>query len=45
LHRPRYNPTMRTLIANLIALMLFAATPVVAGDWEDGVAGDRKLAV
>ena len=29
---------MRTLIATLIALMLFAATPVVARDLEDGVA-------
>ena len=39
---------MRSLIATLIALMLFAATPVVAGDFEDGMvayeAGDHKKA-
>jgi TPR repeat protein len=29
---------MRTLIATLTALMLFATTPVVAGDLQDGVA-------
>ena len=29
---------MRTLVATLTALMLFAATPVVAGDLEDGMA-------
>ncbi|MFP6771290.1 MAG: hypothetical protein VCE74_02965 [Alphaproteobacteria bacterium] len=29
---------MRTLIATLIALMLFATTPVVAGDWHNGFA-------
>ena len=29
---------MRTLIATLIALMLFAATPVAAGDLEDAAA-------
>jgi hypothetical protein len=29
---------MRTLIATLTAVMLFAATPVVAGDFEDGYA-------
>jgi uncharacterized protein len=29
---------MRTLIATLIALMLFATTPVAAGDYEDGLA-------
>jgi len=28
---------MRTLLAILIALMLFAATPVAAGAWEDGL--------
>ena len=28
---------MRTLIATLTALMLFAATPVAAGDYEDGL--------
>jgi hypothetical protein len=33
-----YIPQMRTLIATLIALMLFAATPVVARDLEDGFA-------
>ena len=32
---------MRALIATLTALMLFAATPVVAGDYEDGVAAAR----
>jgi hypothetical protein len=40
---------MRTLIATLIALMLFATTPVAAGDWEDGAAafraGDHQKAV
>jgi len=30
---------MRTLLAALICLMLFA-TPVVAGDLEDGIAGN-----
>tara|TARA_Y100000758_G_C15888995_1_gene363339 strand:- start:213 stop:374 length:162 start_codon:yes stop_codon:yes gene_type:complete len=29
---------MRTLIATLIALMLFATTPVAAGDLKDGMA-------
>ncbi len=29
---------MRTLIATLIALVLFATTPVAAGGWEDGYA-------
>ena len=29
-----YGPTMRTLVATLTALMLFAMTPVVAGDYE-----------
>ena len=33
---------MRTLIATLIALMLFAATPVAAGDVEDGFAAYRS---
>ena len=28
---------MRTLVATLTALMLFATTPVVAGDFWDGV--------
>ena len=28
---------MRALLATLIALMLFAATPVAAGGFEDGV--------
>ena len=32
---------MRTLITILTALMLFAATPVVAGDFEDGLAAYR----
>jgi hypothetical protein len=32
---------MRTLIATLIALMLFATTPVAAGAWEDGQAAYR----
>ena len=32
---------MRTLIATLIALMLFATTPVAAGDVEDGFAAYR----
>ena len=32
---------MRTLIATLIALMLFATTPVAAGDWEDGSAAHK----
>jgi hypothetical protein len=40
---------MRILIATLIALMLFATTPVVAGDYEDGLAaftaGDYQKAV
>ncbi|MFP6706015.1 MAG: tetratricopeptide repeat protein [Alphaproteobacteria bacterium] len=40
---------MRTLIATLIALILFAATPVAAGDFEDGLAafkaGDHQKAV
>ena len=40
---------MRTLLATLTALMLFAATPVVAGAWEDGQAafkaGDYQKAV
>ena len=39
---------MRTLIATLTALMLFAATPLVAGDFEDGIvaswAGDHQKA-
>ena len=29
---------MRTLVATLIALMLFAAMPVAAGDFGDGLA-------
>jgi len=29
---------MRALIATLTALMLFATTPVAAGDFEDGLA-------
>jgi uncharacterized protein len=33
-----YTPQMRTLIATLIALMLFATTPVAAGDSEDAAA-------
>ena len=33
-----YTPQMRTLIATLIALMLFATTPVAAGDFEDAMA-------
>ena len=33
-----YTPQMRTLIATLTALMLFATTPVAAGDFEDGLA-------
>jgi hypothetical protein len=40
---------MRTLIATLITLMLFATTPVAAGAWEDGSAafkaGDYQKAV
>jgi len=40
---------MRTLIATLIALMLFATTPVAAGDFEAGGAafdaGDYQKAV
>ena len=28
---------MRTLVATLTALMLFATTPVAAGDFADGV--------
>ena len=44
-----YTPQMRTLIATLIALMLFATTPVAAGDFEDGKAayggGDYQKAV
>ena len=40
---------MRTLIATLIALMLFATTPVAAGDYEDGAAaykaGDYQKAL
>ena len=32
---------MRTLIATLIALMLFATTPVAAGDYEDGLTAYR----
>jgi len=40
---------MRTLITTLIALMLFATTPVVAGDYEDGMAayhaGDYQKAL
>ena len=40
---------MRSLIATLIALMLFATTPVVAGDFWDGVvaynAGDYQKAL
>ncbi|MFP6704864.1 MAG: hypothetical protein VCE75_02215 [Alphaproteobacteria bacterium] len=32
---------MRTLITTLIALMLFATTPVAAGAWEDGAAAYR----
>ena len=39
---------MRSLLAALAALMLFA-TPVVAGDWEDGsaayAAGDYQKAI
>jgi len=31
---------MRSLLTALTALMLFA-TPVVAGDWEDGMAAYR----
>ena len=30
---------MRALIAILTALMLFATTPVVAGNWENGESG------
>ena len=33
-----YNRPMRSLIATLIALMLFATTPVAAGDLKDGMA-------
>ena len=33
-----YSFLMRILIATLTALMLLAATPVVAGDYEDGLA-------
>ena len=44
-----YTPQMRTLIATLIALMLFATTPVAAGDYEDGLAafkaGDYQKAL
>jgi hypothetical protein len=40
---------MRTLIVALTALMLFATTPVAAGDWEDGLAaydaGDYQKAL
>ena len=36
-HRPCYNPTMRTLIATLIALMLFATTPVAAGNDDNKI--------
>jgi len=36
-----YSRSMRTLIATLIALMLFATTPVAAGDWEDGSAAHK----
>ena len=40
---------MRTLIATPITLMLFATTPVAAGDFEDGQAayraGDYQKAV
>ena len=32
---------MRTLVATLTALMLFATTPVVVGDFEDGLAAYR----
>jgi hypothetical protein len=32
---------MRSLIATLTALMLFAATPVAAGELEDGYAAYR----
>ena len=44
-----YSRSMRTLIATLIALMLFATTPVAAGDYEDGAAaykaGDYQKAL
>jgi TPR repeat protein len=33
-----YTPQMRALIATLTALMLFATTPVAAGDLKDGAA-------
>ena len=40
---------MRTLVATLTALMLFVTTPVVAGDYLDGVvaynAGDYQKAL
>ena len=40
---------MRALIAILTAFMLFAATPVLAGDFEDGLtayrAGDYQKAL
>ena len=38
-----YTSLMRTLIATLVALMLFAATPVVAWDWEDGKAAYKAV--
>ena len=44
-----YISLMRALIATLTALMLFATTPVVAGDFWDGVvaynAGDYQKAL
>jgi len=43
-----YTPLMRALIATLTALMLFATTPVAAGDLKDGAAaykaGDHQKA-
>ncbi|SVD81921.1 uncharacterized protein METZ01_LOCUS434775 [marine metagenome] len=44
-----YTSLMRTLVATLTALMLFATTPVVAGDFWEGVvaynAGDYQKAL
>ena len=44
-----YTSLMRTLVATLIALMLFATTPMVAGAFEDGLAalkaGDYQKAL
>ena len=41
-----YTFLMRPLVATLITLMLFAATPVVAGDYWDGVAErDMRLRI